>query len=489
MEKAARIRAGEPPRVLDLFSGSGGLFLGFHRAGCQSVAGVELDPHASATFALNFHRGDAHFDAIHRRPKDILKVQPEELLGALGEGRPASAVDIIVGGPPCPAFARVGRAKLREVAGQQHAFLSDPRAMLYRPYLQYVRQLRPLAVVMENVPDLLNFGGRNVAEDVCRDLDELGYITRYSILNAASYGVPQLRERVFILAIHSAVSGEPIAFPRPLRNVVFPVGYIGSRSVALKTQGDLWGGLSHYVEAPDASRNAPPPVTAAEALGDLPSITAHLDGNDRRGARRFDKVVPYGQGRPSEYASLMRTWPGFGANSGLADHVTRALGPRDHRIFAAMNAGAEYPAAHRLAEEFLAAELARLPSQPRSDSALYRGLRSEFVPPYDPSKFPNKWRKMEPDQPVRTLMAHLGKDGYSHIHYDSQQARVISVREAARLQSFPDGFRFCGTMNPAFRQIGNSVPPLMSYALARCVLQPLQRPQSSADAARPEHRA
>lgn len=89
-------------------------------------------------------------------------------------------------------------------------------------------------------------------------------------------------------------------------------------------------------------------------------------------------------------------------------------------------------------------------------------------------KFPNKWRKMEADQPARTLMAHLGKDGYSHIHYDSSQSRTISVREAARLQSFPDGFVFQGPMNPAFRQIGNAVPPLMSKALAEIIIQELQ---------------
>ena len=94
-------------------------------------------------------------------------------------------------------------------------------------------------------------------------------------------------------------------------------------------------------------------------------------------------------------------------------------------------------------------------------------LRAQIVPPYDAGKFPNKWRKMEPDAPARTLMAHLGKDSYSHIHYDSSQARTISVREAARLQSFPDGFRFCGSMNSGFRQIGNAVPPLLAYALAR----------------------
>lgn len=81
---------------------------------------------------------------------------------------------------------------------------------------------------------------------------------------------------------------------------------------------------------------------------------------------------------------------------------------------------------------------------------------------------------MEADKPARTLMAHLGKDSYSHIHYDSTQARTISVREAARLQSFPDGFVFKGPMNPAFRQIGNAVPPLMAKALAETIMYELQ---------------
>ena len=96
-----------------------------------------------------------------------------------------------------------------------------------------------------------------------------------------------------------------------------------------------------------------------------------------------------------------------------------------------------------------------------------------MVPPYRLDTFPNRWWKMRADYPSRTLMAHLGKDCYSHIHYDSAQARTISVREAARLQSFPDGFIFCGTMNPAFRQIGNAVPPLMAYALAMTIKESL----------------
>jgi len=113
----------------------------------------------------------------------------------------------------------------------------------------------------------------------------------------------------------------------------------------------------------------------------------------------------------------------------------------------------------------------------------YERLREAIVPPYSAGKFPNKWRKMWSNQPARTLMAHLGKDGYSHIHYDSFQARTISVREAARLQSFPDGFAFCGTMNPAFRQIGNAVPPLIAKALAQQIMVALKASASRSERA------
>jgi DNA (cytosine-5)-methyltransferase 1 len=213
-------------------------------------------------------------------------------------------------------------------------------------------------------------------------------------------------------------------------------------------------------------------MTAEQAIGDLPPIDARTmlkSGELRRGARRFDKPVPYDRRRRvSEYARLMRIWPGFEAREVLTDHVIRYL-PRDYELFARLNPGDQYPEAWRHANDMLAERIAALCSNGtviREASAEYKRLRDSIVPPYDAGKFPNKWRKMWREQPARTLMAHLGKDSYSHIHYDSDQARTISVREAARLQSFPDGFVFCGTMNPAFRQIGNSVPPLLAKAIA-----------------------
>jgi DNA (cytosine-5)-methyltransferase 1 len=168
---------------------------------------------------------------------------------------------------------------------------------------------------------------------------------------------------------------------------------------------------------------------------------------------------------------MMRRWPGFAAGEGVYDHVIRAL-PRDVPIFRAMRAGAEYPEAHATALALAAREAAQCGLQ--EGSKAYQELFARMVPPYDVRKFPNRWWKLEPDQPVRTLMAHIGKDTYSHIHWDSDQARTISVREAARLQGFPDGFLFEGTMNPAFRQIGNAVPPLMAAAIAEVMLETLR---------------
>jgi DNA (cytosine-5)-methyltransferase 1 len=143
-----------------------------------------------------------------------------------------------------------------------------------------------------------------------------------------------------------------------------------------------------------------------------------------------------------------------------------------------MKAGDQYPQTHaravKMFEEALALKRAATGKAIRKGSAEWKELYASIVPPYDVSKFPNKWRKMEPDLPARTLMAHLGKDSYSHIHHDSTQARTISVREAARLQSFPDGFVFSGTMNPAFRQIGNAVPPLLAKAIAQTMHETLQ---------------
>jgi DNA (cytosine-5)-methyltransferase 1 len=363
--------------------------------------------------------------------------------------------------------------------------MHDPRARLYLEYLRYVEAFKPLAILMENVPDALNHGGENIAEQTCQVLEEKGYVARYTLLNAAFYGVPQMRERMFLIGYRRELDSE-VTFPQPTHWVDLPPGYEGSRSVALKllSGAGLQVEAFDYVEPPEAKPDLPPAVTAEQAIGDLPRIDARAllrSGELKRGARRFDQPMPYGRSRRvRDYACLMRTWPGFEAPEKLTDHVIRYL-PRDYELFARLNPGDQYPEAWQHALDMLAERLATLHAsgkEIREGSAEYRRLRDSIVPPYDATKFPNKWRKMWRDQPARTLMAHLGKDSYSHIHYDSSQARTISVREAARLQSFPDGFMFCGTMNPAFRQIGNAVPPLMAGALAQQIMKELKTDQA-----------
>jgi DNA (cytosine-5)-methyltransferase 1 len=459
--KLTRLRGGGRPRVLDLFAGAGGISLGFHRAGFSIDAAIEMDPLAALTHAMNFHPGaDSDLFAMHAKARDITVTEPADLVEELGLGDVEHAIDVLVGGPPCQAYARVGRAKLREVADHPEAFRVDPRGNLYLRYLEYVRAFRPLAVLIENVPDILHYGHHNVAEEIVEALEAIGYVAGYSLINSAFHGVPQMRDRVFLVAYRKEL-GLQVRFPRATHHLELPSGYAGTRAVALRYVDRLGG--RGYIPPDLGSPNLPEAVSATEAIGDLPSI----DGRTvKRGTRRFDTLSTYRKTKPSAYARVMRTWAGFGSGSGVWDHVIRAL-PRDTTTFSEMRPGAEYPEARRTAEQIvqrLAGELGL-----KLGTKSYQALHASVVPPYDVTKFPNRWWKLRPDFPVRTLMAHIGKDTYSHIHYDGDQARTISVREAARLQSFPDGFRFSGTMNPAFRQIGNAVPPLMAFALAEII--------------------
>lgn len=476
-EKISRLRTGAMLRVLDLFSGCGGLSIGFSAAGFEIAAAVENNPTAAASYGANFHADDPQ----HAVARDITATTPGQLVRELNLGRMAEAFDIVIGGPPCQAFARVGRSKLREIDAHPEAFRQDPRAKLYAPYLKYVKSCRPLAILMENVPDVMNFGGHNVPEEVCEVLEELDYVCAYTLLNAAFYGVPQTRERMFLIAYHREIT-ETVSFPEPTHWIDLPSGYEGSRQVALKllSKGGLFEDAHDYVAPPEATDSLPPAVTAKEAIGDLPKIDARelvLKGELKRGARRFDQLARYdGRRTVSAYADAMKNWPGFKAGDGVYDQVIRYL-PRDYPLFARMKEGDQYPEAHALALKMFdekLSELAKTGIRLTPGSAEYEELKSSIVPPYDASKFPNKWRKISRDQPVRTIMAHLSKDGYSHIHYDDDQARTISVREAARLQSFPDGFVFSGAMNEAFRQIGNAVPPLMAKAIAEEIMKTIR---------------
>jgi DNA (cytosine-5)-methyltransferase 1 len=476
VKKAARFAEGGKLRTLDLFSGCGGFSLGFHKAGFSIVGAIEADPQAMASHAMNFAKSNGAGHHCASNALDIVDVDPDDYLKTIGyRGSTQQAIDVLIGGPPCQAFARIGRAKLREIANDPKAHQADKRASLIAEYIRFVEALCPLALVIENVPDMMNQGGVNVVANVCEALSQLGYICRYTLLNAASYGVPQFRERVFIIGYHESLGMVP-SFPSPTHSLELPQGYLGTRSVAMKPISDSGRDCSWFVEIEEPRGNLKRAVSSFEALDDLPRIKDHLTGDMPRGMRRLDSSVKYATRREvSEYAMAMREWPGYSTDGLVTGHVIRSL-PRDYETFRRMRPGDQYPEAYEVAIGIYKEEVEKLNGRaPDFESKEAKDLWNRFVPPYDPGKFPNKWWKLDPKRPSRTLTAHIGKDTYSHIHYDARQARTISVREAARLQSFPDGFQFAGAMNAAFRQIGNAVPPLLSFAVAKQVRRQLKR--------------
>lgn len=473
LRKIRRLSEGKAPRALELCSGAGGLSLGLAGAGLELSAHVELDPEAARTYALNFGRGREQYDPWSL-PRDMVQCSAADLVSELGLAEPSeTAFDVLAAGLPCQAFARIGRSKLRAVSGgADDAFQKDPRAALYTRFLEYVEDVQPLAILIENVPDILNFGGRNVPEEICDALDKLGYRSAYTLLNSVYYGVPQIRERLFIVAFANELETCP-DFPAPIRNAQLPIGYEGSRRVALKYV-DPESSRYHPVSQPSSA--LPAPVSAREALSDLPVIKEHLSDPSVIRKRKLKDLLPYRTALPAEpsYSHTMRTWEGFATEHASDGHLVR-LTHRDFPIFSAMKPGDDYPKALRVAERLFALELKKRGlSKASAKSKAVLELRAAMVPPYDPGKFPNKWWKLDPEKPSRTLTAHMGKDTYSHIHFDSQQKRTVSVREAARLQSFPDGFVFAGAMNAAFRQIGNAVPPLLGLAVAARLREQLE---------------
>ncbi|MGF7054774.1 DNA (cytosine-5)-methyltransferase 1 [Bosea sp. OAE752] len=472
-DKLARLQAGGKARTLEICSGCGGLSLGLMAAGFELSAHIEMDPEAAESYAINF-RGDHALDSAWARPRDMERSTAAQLVSELGLATSAAdSFDVLAAGLPCQAFARIGRSKLRSVAGEEDAFQRDPRASLYRRFLQFVEDTQPLAIIIENVPDILNFGGHNVPEEISETLEQRGYRVGYTILNAAYFGVPQVRERLFIVALANVLDETP-RFPTPTHFLNLPKGYEGSRRVALK-HVDHDCRFFHPIPTPD--RRLTDAVGAAEALGDLPRISEHANNPSVIRKRRLTDLIPYRETSSAlpAYASAMRNWPGFETTDATDGHLVR-LTPRDFPIFYRMRSGDDYPMARAIAEKMFADALeAHGLSRARKDSKAWCELRASIVPPYDPDKFPNKWWKLDPRKPSRTLTAHMGKDTYSHIHYDSAQRRTVSVREAARLQSFPDGFRFAGAMNAAFRQIGNAVPPLLGLAVAQVVMAQLQQ--------------
>jgi DNA (cytosine-5)-methyltransferase 1 len=369
------------PIAVDLFCGAGGMSLGFEQAGFEIVAGVEYDPIHSATHEFNFPqcapicRNVADIDGAYIRAHSKLQDR---------------RVDVVFGGAPCQGFSMIGKRAL-----------SDPRNALVNHFVRLVIELRASYFVFENVRGLTIGEHRRFLEEIIQEFHRNGYrvLEDYRVLNAAHYGVPQDRKRLFLLG---ARKGLPLPeYPEPTHEALN-----GAKNphLFLKRTPTVWDALRDLPEADDYAELLERDwVNATFKKPTAYSAPLHCeiaDGDDYSAPRKFE---------PTLLTSSLRT-------------VHTAL---SKRRFLETEHGAMEPISR-----FLKLDPEGICNTIRAGTASDRGA---FTSP----------RPIHPYSP-----------------------RCITVREAARLHSYPDWFRFHVTKWHGFRQIGNSVPPLLARAVA-----------------------
>lgn len=435
------------PTVIDLFSGCGGLALGFEKAGFPIGAGIELMPEAVKTISSNlewrYGQESRHLCC------DITDTDPVVLRDSIGENG-----CIVIGGPPCQAYSRAGKAKLNSL-GEDRKNTSDSRGYLYQDFLRFAFALDARAVVMENVPEATRFGDMNIPEIVCKELENHGYSAFWTILCSADYGVPQIRERLFVLAWKNGEKaiGLPVPSHRDAGGHIPPYG----RQITSFMQ------CPHFRKPLTADADANDWVTVGDAFSDLPVLFP--TENSRYVSHPIETELPYRTKPANDFQRIMREWYNFPLDAVTGNSFRKNV--RDFPIFARMKQGDIFTDASRIADELFFMKAHSLGLSPESEE--YARLKRTMVPCYDRDNFAEKWRRLDESRPSHTVVAHLSVDTYSHIH--PWEPRGISIREAARLQSFPDDFTFSCSMGDAFKQIGNAVPPLLAKGVAEAVLR------------------
>jgi len=360
--------------------------LGFKNAGCEILGGIDQNHYAIATHHQNFPSAK-----LKLLPQDIRDLQNLDSLGI-----PPDAVDILVGGPPCQVFSRVGIGKMKKLGRDIE---SDHRNFLYEQFVRFVAYYKPLCFVMENVDYLAN--RKEKLSRICQDFSGVGkenypgYKVDYRVLNASEFGVPQKRMRLFIIGVRSDLGIEPL----------FPVRH-----------------MKH-------------PISVGEAIGDLIDLEPYVKSLEVRssGPKQKDFECAYKYSPKSKYQEKMRKRKKD--EEGVWNHLCRSHNDKDIIIFGMLKQGGKY-----------------------------RDLPKEMMR-YRVDIFDDKYKRLIWDEPAWTLTAHMRKDGLAYIH--PLQNRSISVREAARIQSFPDDFVFYAPMTRMFELVGNSVPPLLAEAVAK----------------------
>lgn len=344
-------------RAVDVFSGAGGMSVGAFAAGIKPTIAIESDPYAAATYSRNHPNSTVLCDDI--RSIDFLPFRSNE-------------ETLLFGGPPCQGFS---------TSNQRTRNSDNQNNWLFKEFLRAAEQLEPDWVVFENVKGIAETENAKFLNFVIQGLENLGYSTKSSVLNAADFGVPQSRSRQFVVAAHNLCG---FNFPQPRATLA---------------------------------------TTVRDAISDLPKLDNGASTD----------VCKYLSKAKSKYARAVRA----GKRTVSGNLVTRN----------AMHVVERY-------------------------DYIPEGGNWENIPSYLMANYKDAsrchsgiYRRLEWDSPSVTI-GNYRKNMLIH----PEGNRGLSVREAARLQSFPDHFVFCGSIGFQQQQVGNAVPPLLAKALFEEIL-------------------
>jgi len=513
--------------VIDLFAGPGGLGEGFSAFEPEDelrfkiALSIERDDFAHATLKLRsffrqFRNGkvpSAYYDRLrevdeplHERLKSLFDSYPDQAEKAGREAWKAelgktdregvrdgiaSALDgaaawVLIGGPPCQAYSLAGRSRNR--GNPDYVPEDDARQYLYVEYLQVIAEHRPAIFVMENVKGLLSASLKNeqVFSRIVKDLrDPLVALKREGRCVQTSGISLSQQYKVFSLVKRGVFNGGD------LRSFVVPMEQYGipqarHRLILLGVRSDLLGSV-----IPETLRTRKP-VSARQVLEGLPRLRSGLSKEDDSASAWLEILQ---RAKEQAWFSEDHHQDDKGVHLRMISFLEHLASPRcdrggeflpfdsasvehekewflDEHIGGVYNHSTRGHIVDDLYRYFYAACFSKVWNR----SPVLSDFPEELLPDHrnvaqalEGGSFADRFRVQLSGRPSTTITSHIAKDGHYYIHYDPTQCRSMTVREAARLQTFPDNYFFCGPRTAQYAQVGNAVPPLIAREIARIV--------------------
>jgi DNA (cytosine-5)-methyltransferase 1 len=481
-----------------------------------------------------FIRGEITLDELYKRfPEQAASAELEACCGTLGapddgdtnaltndevDSKIENALGgetnwVLIGGPPCQAYSLVGRARRQEMILDE---AKDKRVGLYKEYLRIIAVHKPAVFVMENVKGILSAKTEEnlIFSKILNDLSDPVSACIYEG-EIEDENQPHIRYRIYSLTKHATrydlLNGNPVFRPEDfiIRSENYGVPQRRHRVILL--------GIREDIPSPEKILEKKDEISLSSVIGNLPEIRSGITREFTHFTIEKDK-----NGNPKKkrhYSTVKDSFEIWSANIGAFNNqINNVIGiEADKKLKLPETLGKEFiqldsydlPDDHPLLNWYIdhnltgilhhvsrkhllqdikrymfASRYTELHGKfPRLED--YRDAGDDLMPDHENAesgKFTDRFRVQLPDIPATTVTSHISKDGHYFIHYDPKQSRTFTVREAARVQTFPDNYYFCGGRTQQFHQVGNAVPPYLAYQIAQVVSEvftriPLQNDQ------------